>query len=171
MSALVIPAPLWRRVSAAIYDGLLLLGLWMVAALFEVMIRDQLLGLAMNFYWLQAYYFLIGLAFFCGFWVRGGQTLGMRAWRLQVRGVDGSGLVWAQAVLRYSLMLAGWATVLTPPMLQLPRLAQLDYADSASVVSLVLVAAGVAFALLDPRRRCPWDWISRTEVVQLPKAG
>ncbi|MGB0956701.1 MAG: hypothetical protein ACPGZP_11990, partial [Panacagrimonas sp.] len=63
MNTLVLPAPLWRRLVAALYDGLLLLALWMIAALADVLIRDQLLGLSRDWGALQAFYFLVGFFF------------------------------------------------------------------------------------------------------------
>ena len=36
MSELAVPAPLWRRLIASIYDGLLLVGLWMVTLLLSL---------------------------------------------------------------------------------------------------------------------------------------
>lgn len=170
MTGRVIPAPPWRRLAAAVYDGLLLLALWMVAALLDVVVRDQWLGLPREVRWLQAYFFVVGLAFFGGFWVRGGQTLGMRAWRLRVRRDDGSALRWPTAVLRYAAMLTGWGVTLTPALLKIPHFAAMDPTATASLLCLALLAAGIGLALLDPRRRCPWDWVSGTEVVLVPKA-
>ena len=42
------------------------------------------------------------MIFFCGFWVHGGQTLGMRAWRLRVVRDDGHPLGWARAMARFA---------------------------------------------------------------------
>ena len=44
---------------------------------------------------------LLGGAFFAGFWSHGGQTLGMRAWRLKVTATNGAPLSLCAAVIRY----------------------------------------------------------------------
>ena len=41
LNELPIPAPLWRRFAAAIYDGLLLLALWMCGAFVDVLSRSD----------------------------------------------------------------------------------------------------------------------------------
>ena len=40
-------------------------------------------------------------AYFIGFWWRGGQTPGMRTWRIRVEGADGSRLTLARSALRF----------------------------------------------------------------------
>jgi uncharacterized RDD family membrane protein YckC len=47
----------------------------------------------------------IAAAFFCGFWVHGGQTIGMRAWRIRVVCDDGRPLGWPRAMARFTAAL------------------------------------------------------------------
>jgi uncharacterized RDD family membrane protein YckC len=162
---------LWRRLIASVYDGLLLVALWMGAALIEVMIRDQLLGLPSYHAWLQVYFFTIGLGFFGWFWTHGGQTLGMRSWRLKVQRLDGSTLRWPIASLRYTVMLASWALVLTPAILHLPRLSAYPHALETGIGALAVTAVSVTIMLIDKRRRAPCDFLSGTEVQVLPRPG
>lgn len=136
----ILPAPLWRRLAAALYDGLLLLALWMVLALLDALLRKAL-SLPYHAGSLRALLVFSGLLFFGWFWTHGGQTLGMRAWRLQVRCQDGTALRWPNAALRYVTAWLAW----------LP------------------LAAGVLWSAVDPRRRAWNDWLSGTEVVLLPK--
>lgn len=165
------PAPLWRRLAAAVYDGLLLIALWMVALLLDVVVRDQLLGLPRSFSALQALLFLIGLAFFGGFWVRGGQTLGMRAWRLATRRLDGSALRWPVAAVRYTVLLVSWGLVVVPALSRLPPVAVHWPAlvMPFSVAALLATAGAIILMQLDARRRLPCDFLSGTEVVLLPR--
>ena len=142
MSDLITPAPLWRRLAAALYDGLLLAALWMVAALLEIVVRDAL-GLERSWMLLRVYLFLVGLIFFAWFWTHGGQTLGMRAWRLKVRRRDGQPLSWPVACARYALAWLAW----------LP------------------LGLGVLWCAIDARRRSWHDALSGTEIILLPKAG
>lgn len=139
MSESVTPAPLWRRLVAAVYDGLLLVALWMIAAMADVLVRG-LLGLTQQRLAFQLLLFFIGMAFFGWFWTHGGQTLGMRAWRLRVRRDDGGGLRWPTAAVRYGLAYVSWISVI-----------------------------GTLWSLIDARRRTLHDVLTGTEVVVLPK--
>ncbi len=170
MNDLVLPAPLLRRIAAAGYDGLLLLALWMVALLVDVVLRD-LLGLEREWHALRAFVFLIGLVFFGWFWTHGGQTLGMRVWRLQLQRNDGGPISWVSALARYAAMLLCWGVVLAPLVLQLPRLSQLPQATGISLAALFMTAAALLMMLRDPQRRAPHDWLTGAQMVLLPKAS
>lgn len=134
------PAPLWRRLAAAVYDALLLIALWMVALWLDVVMRDAL-GLDRNWPALRAYLFLLGLFFFGWFWTHGGQTLGMRAWRLRLLDAQGRVPGWPALALRY--VVAG--------------------------VALAAFGLGYWWAWLDPQRRTWHDLASGTRVLRLPR--
>lgn len=168
---MIVPAPLWRRLIASMYDGLLLLGLWLCAALIELVLREQVLGLPRHWGWMQLYFFAVGLVFFGRSWTRGGQTLGMQVWRLQVRRVDGDALRWPIATLRYAVMLATWMMVLAPTLLLIPRFANHASVQASAFASAVVVLASAALMLTEARRRAICDWVAGTEVVQLPKTA
>ncbi|RUO34356.1 hypothetical protein CWE13_12065 [Aliidiomarina shirensis] len=51
------------------------------------------------------------LWFYVGFWVRGGQTLGMRTWRLRVRNTDNSRITKKQALIRAVTALFGLGNI------------------------------------------------------------
>jgi uncharacterized RDD family membrane protein YckC len=130
-----------------LYDGLLLIGVLMVAtALFlpltggeavvsgrnpvlEWMYRAALLGLIVGFFGV--------------FWTLRGQTLGMASWRLRVEREDGSLLSWGDTARRL-----GWA-----------------------LVSALPFGLGFLWILFDPERRAWHDRLSRTRVVVLPKGS
>ncbi|HEY0973974.1 MAG TPA: RDD family protein [Solimonas sp.] len=164
MSDLSLPAPLWRRLAAATYDGLLLIALWMVALLLDVLLRD-LLSLEREWHALRAYVFLIGYGFFAWFWTHGGQTLGMRAWRLYVQRRDGTPPGWISAMARYATMLLVWGIALTPLLLRLPRLSQWPLASTLSAAAVVATIAMLLAWRLDPQRRAPQDWFSDSAIV------
>lgn len=166
--SLVLPAPIWRRFAASTYDGLLLLAMWMVAALIDTIVRDAL-GLPRTRLAFQILLFLVGLGFFGWFWTHGGQTLGMRVWRLRVRRIDGSALRWPIASVRYAVMLVTWFALLLPALLQIPSLAAHVNAGTALVASLAYSVVAVLVMLLDRRRRALCDHATRTEVVVEPK--
>lgn len=162
-----LPAPIWRRFAAAFYDALLLLGVWLVALIIDLIMRT-LLALPRDWVMLRAYLFLVGLAFFGWFWTHGGQTLGMRAWKLQVRRINGTPLRWLDAAARYGLTLLCWSALLAPALLRFPSLQ-----NTHPLLPSVCIGAGIASLMallmmrLDTQRRAPQDWLSRTEVVLL----
>lgn len=55
------------------------------------------------------YIFMVAFFFFGWFWTHGGQTLGMRAWRIRVQRYDGRAISWWQALLRYLVAYVSWA--------------------------------------------------------------
>ncbi|MCF6188750.1 MAG: RDD family protein [Desulfobulbaceae bacterium] len=93
---------LLRRLAAIFYDAWLILALWLVGAAVDAAIRSALGGHpGEGTHWLLQLYLLAApIAFYCGFWTHGGQTLGMRAWRLRVVGPDGGRIGLRQALLR-----------------------------------------------------------------------
>jgi len=95
------PASVWRRLAAFCYDLLLLAAL---AASFTLLVLAVRLGVAVQpgTWWFELSLLAIAMLFFCGFWVRGGQTLGMRAWRIRVVRTDGGALTWRQSVARFA---------------------------------------------------------------------
>jgi uncharacterized RDD family membrane protein YckC len=94
-------AGLGRRFGALFYDSFVLLGILFIAALplpwFDQIADEGLLGL-----WIKRVYLLsVCFGYFGGFWVHGGQTLGMKAWRIKVVRLDGCRLGWIDALKRF----------------------------------------------------------------------
>lgn len=171
MIAPVLPAAPWRRLAAACYDGLLLLALWMVTLLASLFVCS-LFGLARNDQVNSLCLFLVGLVFFGWSWTHGGQTLGMRSWRLQLRRVDGAAVRWPVAATRYALMLASWGLALAVVALPLlPPAVAAMVPHRAEAIGACAIYSGISLLLplLDGRRRTPYDRITSTEVVQLPR--
>ena len=156
-------ARLPRRLAAIVYDGLLLIGVLIVASALALGLVAVLLGgeavrlhnpLTGNPFF-QTYLLLICFFFYGGFWTHGGQTLGMRAWRLRVQRRDGRGIGWWQALLRFligSLWLA--------PVAYLHRVLETSVGLS--------LAAGLGVLLLLLALRLP-DRASETELVMLSR--
>jgi uncharacterized RDD family membrane protein YckC len=101
------PASLWLRLFAAVYDVLPLLALWFVAAVLAL----ALTGGALDVHRLadkalmQALAFGVSAAYFIVSWMRGGQTIGMRPWRLRVVRSDGTPPDLTHAALRFAVAL------------------------------------------------------------------
>lgn len=91
-------APLWRRLLAAVYDLLPVGGLLMIATGAAVLVARLLVpvdrvDLVLRSGWphllLQLWLGALTLAYYVVSWRRGGQTIGMRTWRIAVRGESG----------------------------------------------------------------------------------
>ena len=133
--------PLWRRLAAAAYDGLVVLALMFLGtALIMPLSRGAITPdhpLAELLY--QAYLLAIGFLFFAGFWTRGGQTLGMLAWRVKlVRSDAGHRVTWKQALVRYL----------------------------AAILSWVALGLGFWWSSFDPERKTWHDRVSGTELIK-----
>lgn len=88
-----------RRIGAFVYDIILLIAvLFLMTAILLPITKDAISpsNLLFKFY-IAAVIFL----FFGWFWVHGGQTLGMRAWKIRVELDNGHNLDWPQALLRF----------------------------------------------------------------------
>lgn len=141
-SATLPGAGVFRRLAALIYDTLLLAALWMTTTFVLVIARGGAPVPPGN----PAYQLLLAAItaiFFIGFWLRGGQTLGMRAWRLRVETSAGTPLDSRTAIIRFA----------------------------ASLVSAGTLGAGLVWLWVD-RDRLTWhDRWAGTRVVVVPKAA
>src|SRR5450432_948624 len=107
------PASLWLRLIAGIYDLLPLLGLWFAAGVLALVVTGGALDphrLAHKLL-VQALLLALTAAYFVVSWTRGGQTIGMRAWRLRVLRADGSPLGIWRALLRFFFALISLAAL------------------------------------------------------------
>ena len=123
------------------YDLLLLSAVVFVAALPLPLLPEPVRALWWGRLIIQGYVLGVGLVFFGWFWVHGGQTLGMRAWRLRLVATGGGRITWRHATVRYLAALLSWA------------------------------AAGLGFAwsLFDDEKRSWHDLLSGTRLVLMPR--
>lgn len=102
-------ASLWRRLSALVYDSFLLFGLLMLFGYAAIGLENLLLGTqhvetsstAGGNPLVFAGMLAVICAFYCLFWLRNKQTLGMQAWRLQIETMDGSPLTIQHCIKRW----------------------------------------------------------------------
>ena len=94
------------------------------------------LGLQLALLAVTAGYFVLS-------WSRGGQTIGMRAWRIRITTVDGDALPWPRALLRFAVAL----------------------------LSLGALGLGFLWCLVDRERRAWHDLAARSACVRVAKAG
>lgn len=107
MEAAERPAGFFRRVAAMIYDGLLIIALWMMT-LFPIVAfsNDAVVGPTV-----QSLLFVEMFCFFAYFWLKQGQTLGMLAWRLKLQTLDGRPLRPRAVIYRFLGALLSFATL------------------------------------------------------------
>lgn len=166
------PAGLMIRLFALVYDGLLLVALWMITSAILVPFgtpekaaqAHQLTVASPTFrqFVLFPALVLVTWLFYGYFWTRIGQTLGMQTWRLQVLRADGDHLLWRDAVTRCA------SACLFPLVCGL--IAQLVWDSNAGF--LLSVTLGFLFNylwLLWSARGLAWhDQLSATRVWRLP---
>jgi uncharacterized RDD family membrane protein YckC len=131
-------AGLARRLAAMSYDALLLGALLFCFTLALLAARGGR-EVAPGTVWFELCLVGIAFVFFGGFWTHGGQTLGMRAWRLRLVAVDGGAIDWSRAAVRFA----------------------------AAALSLAPLGLGYWWAWLDRDRRCWHDRLSGTTVVRI----
>lgn len=140
-------AHLVRRLGALLYDSLLVAAIAMLVATLWTTIWYQSTGEAQlpeHGVWHAVYQSSMVLAcflFYGGFWIHGGQTLGMRAWKIRVQQHNGQLITWQQALRRFL----------------------------GAIFSALPLGLGYWWWLVD-RSRMTWhDHFSNTVVVQLPR--
>jgi uncharacterized RDD family membrane protein YckC len=133
------PAGLFRRVMAMSYDLLLLFALLLFATALALLVTRGALDYHHPLF--RTYLFFICFMFYAWFWTHGGQTLGMRAWRLRVQRLDGRPITLWQALLRFLSAIPSWA----------------------------VFGLGYVWLLVDKNHMAVHDRISESVIVRLPK--
>lgn len=99
-------APIWKRLLALIYDGLVVTALILISGLVSSVIAQ---GEAPASLTRMLIVLSVG-GYFWWSWSRGGQTAGMRAWRLRLVGLDGEAITNDMAFRRLA-----WCVVTLAP--------------------------------------------------------
>ncbi len=152
LASLATTPSLLRRLAAMIYDSLIVVALILAYGAIALAVEVNLLGHApaegerarLSSWWLVGVPMVVA-AFNVWFWHRAGQTVGMRAWRLQV-------------VPEHSTTL------------EQPTLKQATIRYAVSLISLFAAGLGYLWALVDKHGKTLHDHASHTHVVLLPKA-
>ena len=162
------PASVPKRLLSICYDALLLVAVLFLAMAALLIILQGHSPKGGNPL-MSGYLLLVSYLFFGWFWTHGGQTLGMRAWKLKLQPADGHAVSWQQAGIRFLTALPAWlvtiigiAEVSSIPLQSHAWLHWLEQLPDG----LVLLA-GVIWLLMDQR---PGNWrekLSGTEVIQL----
>jgi len=156
------PCPLWRRLLALVYDLLIVVAIVMVVGLLcQLVTGGKLIRTGATTVvpiWYQALQGAVVAAYFIGSWRRGGQTLGMRPWRIRVTRDDGGTPTLQQALIRVLVAAAPLVLLLLEPVIGL---------RATLWTLLVAWACWFAVAAFDSRRRALHDIAAGTEVRRL----
>ena len=96
---------LLRVLAAIFYDLWLIAALWFLGVIIDTLLRQEPGG---NYLLLWTWWALSPLLFFGWFWTHGGQSLGMRSWRIRVVDSEGEAIGWGQAFKRCIAALFSW---------------------------------------------------------------
>lgn len=130
-----------RRLAAIAYDTILVAALLLIASLpwavAGVTPRHALYPLHV------ACIYALAVFYFAWFWTHGGQTPGMKIWRICVVGDDGETVGWRAALVRSAAALLSWAPL----------------------------GGGFIWAIFDDRRLTWHDRLSKSRIVRIGRAG
>jgi uncharacterized RDD family membrane protein YckC len=103
-------AGLFLVLAAVVYDALITLAVLFAAASVAVAVNAGD-AIPAGSVWFELYLLAAAAPYFAWCWTHGGQTLGMRAWRLRIQRRDGGTPRWGEALLRYAGALLSWAAL------------------------------------------------------------
>ncbi len=129
-----------RRLGAVFYDSLLLAALLMLVSFVYIPLVGRILPPAVSRPFYQLLLLAVSYAYFAGFWVRGGQTLGLRTWKLRLIGRDGGPVTWSRATWRFLAAMFSW----------------------------LCLGLGFLWVVVDPEKLAWHDRLSNTRLVRLP---
>lgn len=143
-------APLWRRLVALMYDGFIVLAISLIYGtvvnvafvnLTNTQLNEDYTPVVGGPLYLLGWYLSIAL-FYAYFWHRGGQTVGMKAWKIKVLSLQSNSTAsWSSCFLRAAI----------------------------GPISFFSLLAGYFWKWFDKDGHCLHDKLSGTKVVVVPK--
>lgn len=97
-----------RRLTVIFYDLLLLIALLFVATAVLLPLNAGEAFTNQQFFF-PIYLLLVSFFFYAWFWTHGGQTLGLRTWKIKVLTLDMKPISWKQALLRFITAIISWS--------------------------------------------------------------
>jgi uncharacterized RDD family membrane protein YckC len=134
-------AGLFRRLFAIFYDCFLLIAiLFIVSAIATALNQGKAVEPDDALYPVFVIIiFSLSYLYFAWFWIHGGQSLGMKTWRIQLQSNNNKAISWKTAAIRFITAIFSWG----------------------------FFGAGFLWALLDKKNRCWHDLASKTVLIDL----
>lgn len=134
-------AGLFRRLFAIFYDCFLLIAiLFIVTAIANSLNKGEAIEPGDSLYPLYVMtVFILSYLYFAWFWIHGGQSLGMKTWRIQLQGSENNKISWKTTAIRFVSALFSWG----------------------------FFGIGFLWALFDKKNRCWHDLASKTVLIDL----
>ena len=129
-----------RRLLCIFYDGVIILGLLMLASALALPFGDAHKVIFRDF-WFTLWLFAVCFAYLGACWHYGGMTVGMRAWRVRLVSLDGGKVPWSKCLLRFLV----------------------------GSISLALLGLGIGWALMDKKNR-GWHDLAAGTLLIIPEA-
>ena len=158
-----------RRLTAIVYDSLLLAAVLMLAMALLTLFTGDKTGQSHNPF-INSYLVSVIFLFYGWFWTHGGQTLGMRSWKLRLEQENGQPITWWHALLRFLTAIPAWTVFIlglffcispttehVPPMLKLLE----------ALPCWLLVTIGTGWIMSDNWKNAWRDRFTHTRVIQL----
>lgn len=165
-AATATPASLWRRLAGVLYDLVAVIAIVMVVGMIsQIATGGQLVHTGASTaiaWWYRPLQYVVVTAYFVISWLHGGQTLGMRPWRMQLRTKNGDRVTLGAALMR--------ALIVSLP-LPLLAIGHLTSPHTAMLALTVCWAVFYAVALFDRRRRALHDILAGTELTRIRRSG
>lgn len=161
------PPGLLRRIGSLFYELLLLTALLLTASALVTPIMVQVGHTLLTDSLLKLYFGLVLFAYFGLCWVRTGQTVAMKAWRLTLCRVDGSRLSWLWALRRFAIAGLLYGVI---PLLAYQQLShRLPSKADAGFLSLLWWVLPLGWAWFDPYKQFLHDRLSGTRQWYTPR--
>jgi len=146
------PVSLVKRLLAIIYDLILLTAIFFVTGIVMSTLTTFIVNngnaiteehsfYIMNQVIILCALFISSLIFYGWFWTHGGQTLGMKTWRIKLVSENSDTISWKQANIRFFCAILSWS----------------------------IFGIGFFWSLIDSKNRCWHDILSSTRLIQLEK--
>lgn len=134
-------AGLFRRLFAIFYDSFLLIAILFIATAIATALNHGKAIEPSDTYYPLYVFVVFGLCYlyFAWFWIHGGQSLGMKTWRIRLVTSGDTEIDWKTCAIRFISAMFSWG----------------------------IFALGFLWAIVDKNNRCWHDLISRTVLLDL----
>jgi uncharacterized RDD family membrane protein YckC len=104
------PPGFFRRLAAIFYDLFLLLAILFLATAIALPFNNGE-AFSSEQYLYPLWLLFVSFFFYAWFWTHGGQTLGLRSWKMTLLTASGKPVSWRQAAIRFVSALISWGFI------------------------------------------------------------